>query len=58
MTFKDIKKLMEGKEVKVDGGSIIIDFDAKLFLAIDKYNCGLNLHKTLEEAIEEVRNFA
>ena len=44
--------------IKTDDYCIMLDFDEKLFLAIDDYGNSLNLHETIEEAIAECLTYS
>lgn len=54
MTVADLKSLLEGNEIVAKNGSICIDLECNKFLAITKYDDSLNLHDTLEEALQEL----
>jgi hypothetical protein len=66
MTVQELQELLKGEDVIIlDGkGKICIDFEFNNFLAIlvdDEGNKNndflLNVHETLEEAIEEIRDW-
>jgi len=58
MNIHDLTRLLDGEEMEIlnGTGSILIDFEANMFLAVVNGN-SLNLHKTIEEAIEEIKDY-
>ena len=59
MTVQELQKLLNGEYVSIlDGkGKISIDFEFNTFLAFIDGDFLLNVHETLEEAIEEIREW-